>query len=438
MLFFLFLDQSFAVTSSNYIQKITISKQKTGFNINFESKQIPAYKIFTLENPHRLVIDFDNSILKAKANITPFPAFKSFRSGVRENNGLRVVFNLQNEVKIAKSSILNKGSDSSNYRLIIELADAKFLKEKQKEKIKKTEIADKKYILTPLNSSIADQIINENTNNKNISGEVKNLTKNSLGTIKTKDNSIKSNIKPEERINAAKGLKKSKKIIVIDAGHGGKDPGAIGFANSREKNITLAFAKEIKKYLDQNEKFTVFLTRRSDYFIPLDKRVKISRDLKADLFISIHADSAESSDAKGLSIYTLSETSSDKQAEILANKENKADIIGGINFANTSGDILKTLIDLSQRSTMNESADFANFTIKHLQSNNINVKQNTHRFAGFRVLTSPEVPSVLIELGYLSNKEDEKNLNDIYYRKKFAKVIDEIIQRYFGVYELEE
>ena len=198
--------------------------------------------------------------------------------------------------------------------------------------------------------------------------------------------------------------------------------------------VTLAFAKEIKSYLDENDKFKIYLTRDSDYFISLNGRVEKSRNLKADLFISIHADSAENSDATGLSIYTLSEKSSDKQAERLAKKENKSDIIGGVNFSNTSGDILNTLIALSQRNTMNNSSQFAQYTILNLQSNGINIKHNTHRFAGFRVLTAPDVPSVLIELGYLTNKEDEENLNNIDYRRKFAKIMSKIVDGYFSKY----
>jgi N-acetylmuramoyl-L-alanine amidase len=211
--------------------------------------------------------------------------------------------------------------------------------------------------------------------------------------------------------------KKQKPIIVIDPGHGGKDPGTIGnYARSKEKNITLAYARELKIALDKTKKYKVYLTRNSDIFIPLSRRVEMARKVKADLFISLHANSAANRKASGLSIYTLSETSSDKQAELLAQKENRADIIAGADFSNASPDIMKTLIDLSQRDSMNSSAIYANLAIKSMQNFDIEILNNTHRFAGFRVLTAPDMVSVLIELGYLSNKSEEKKLNDVKYR----------------------
>jgi len=226
---------------------------------------------------------------------------------------------------------------------------------------------------------------------------------------------------------------KSKKIIVIDAGHGGKDPGTIGrYARSKEKNITLSYAKELKKHLEMNENYKVYLTRDHDTFISLTGRVMKARKLKADLFISLHANSINNNKTSGFSIYTLSEKSSDKQAELLARKENRVDIIAGINFSGASKDIMGTLIGLSQRDSMNNSSAFANMTISSVKEADIEILQNTHRFAGFAVLKAPDMAAVLIELGYLSNKYEEKKLNNLIYKRKLCKSLVNAIDQYFA------
>lgn len=394
---------SFAQNAVTSIENISFSQFSNEIDINIDLNKMPSYKVFLLEEPYRLVIDVENSSIKANVNISNIRLFDNFRIGNKEGGAKRLVFDLRKKSSIIRSTISKPNSGNTNYKLNIKIS-LPVLESDQ----------PKKYSLTPLDNLIANKILNNDNKTQKL-------------TIKkspAKTTSLKS--------KKTKSLNKRKKVVVIDAGHGGKDPGAIGrYAKTREKNVTLAFARDIKKYLEKDNKFVVHLTRNSDYFISLAGRVKKSRKLKADLFISIHADSAENKKASGLSIYTLSETSSDKEAEKLAKKENKADIIGGINFSGTSGDILKTLVDLSQRDTMNNSAKFANFSIKRLAKNGIKVRKHTHRFAGFRVLTAPDIPSVLIELGYLSNKLDEKKLNSSYYRRNFAKVMSKIIQEYF-------
>lgn len=227
-------------------------------------------------------------------------------------------------------------------------------------------------------------------------------------------------------------IKKKKPIIVIDAGHGGKDPGAtIKRSRIIEKNITLDYAQNLKKHLDSTKKYKTYLTRDSDKFIPLSKRVAIARNKKADLFISLHADYSRKRNVEGFSIYTLSNKSSDKEAQKLAQKENKADIIGGVNLKNESNDILNILIDLAQRDTMNRSSIFAQELIQVMKNRGVHILQNTHRFAGFRVLTAPDMASVLIELGYISNKIEAKRLQSSKYKNKISKAIVQAVSLYF-------
>lgn len=221
-----------------------------------------------------------------------------------------------------------------------------------------------------------------------------------------------------------------KPVVVIDPGHGGVDPGAIGVSGIYEKYITLAVARELKAALEKNGRYKVFLTRDRDIFIRLRDRVAIGRQYNADLFISLHADSVANPQLKGLSVYTLSQNASDSEAQALADKENKADLIAGIDLSHESADVANILIDLAQRETMNRSAGFAGGVVDEV-GRETSLLGNTHRFAGFAVLKAPDVPSVLIELGYLSNESEERGLRQPEYRAKLAKGISRAVDRFF-------
>ena len=225
--------------------------------------------------------------------------------------------------------------------------------------------------------------------------------------------------------------KQEKPVIVIDAGHGGVDPGTIGVSGTYEKHITLAMARELKKQLENTGRFKVVLTRTRDIFVRLRARVAKGRDAGAALFISIHADAIKNRKTRGLSVYTLSEKASDKEAAALADKENKADLIAGINLSGETPEVTNILIDLMQRESMNQSARFATGLVKRLKGHT-RVLRNTHRFAGFAVLKAPDVPSVLVELGFLSNRNDEKALRSDSYRKKLASGMVQAIKGYFS------
>ncbi len=200
-----------------------------------------------------------------------------------------------------------------------------------------------------------------------------------------------------------------KPLIVLDPGHGGQDPGALGKKGTREKAVTLAMAKEVKNGLLRTGRYRVLLTRETDIYIPLQGRVDIARRANADVFISLHADSNPRAEAKGLSVYTLSDNASDEEAAALAEQENKSDIIAGLDLGTADEDVASILIDLTQRETMNKSATLADTLVAELHPK-ITKLPSTHRFAGFRVLKAPDVPSILIEMGFLSNATDERLL----------------------------
>ena len=220
-------------------------------------------------------------------------------------------------------------------------------------------------------------------------------------------------------------------VIVIDAGHGGQDPGAISVSGGFEKNITLETALELRRQLQATGRYKVLTTRADDRFIPLRERVAIARSAQADLFISIHADSMGNPNHRGLTVYTVSDTASDREAEALAQKENKADVIAGVNLGGETPQVANILIDLTQRETKNHSVAFASLAVRELSKVSRTVDQ-AHRFAGFLVLTAADVPSVLIELGYLSNREDERDLQSPAHRKRLAESITTAVDAYFS------
>ena len=209
----------------------------------------------------------------------------------------------------------------------------------------------------------------------------------------------------------------SRWVVFIDAGHGGKDPGAIGRAGTKEKQITLAAAQELGRQLNATGRVRAVLSRDDDRYLRLRERIRLARAENADLFVSLHADSAAASSARGISVFTLSETASDKEAATLARNENKADLIGGPDLGIEDPEAANELLRMFQRESMNQSTHFAGKILSQIRDMPGGDKRG-HRFAGFAVLKAPDMPSVLVEMGFLSNRADEANLNKRAYRKK--------------------
>lgn len=221
-------------------------------------------------------------------------------------------------------------------------------------------------------------------------------------------------------------------LIVIDAGHGGHDPGAINKENGkREKDVTLAIAQAIRDQLVKSGRVRVALTRDDDKYLVLQERYGIARKLGADLFISVHADAAENAEAHGATVYTLSETASDREAARLAARENKADIINGVNLGGQSGDVSSILIDLTQRESMNISASFARL-LQREASPYVPFRSAYHRFASLMVLKAPDTPSVLFETGYISNADDAAFLASREGQQKIARGVARAIEVHFA------
>ncbi|WP_020185217.1 N-acetylmuramoyl-L-alanine amidase [Methylopila sp. 73B] len=220
-------------------------------------------------------------------------------------------------------------------------------------------------------------------------------------------------------------------VVVIDPGHGGVDPGAAGPNGASEKDIVLAFAKQLKAKIEASGRRKAVLTRDDDTFISLPGRVKVARDNAAALMISIHADTlTDPFGVRGATIYTLSSKASDKEAERLADKENKADLIAGVDLSDEPEEVAGILFDLTRRETTSFTAQFAKMLVRDLKQA-AKLNKNPLRSAGFRVLKAPDVPSVLLELGYLSSKEDAKLLMSDAWRDQATDAISSAIDRYF-------
>ncbi|MDP1527401.1 MAG: N-acetylmuramoyl-L-alanine amidase [Rhodocyclaceae bacterium] len=219
--------------------------------------------------------------------------------------------------------------------------------------------------------------------------------------------------------------------VVIDPGHGGEDPGAIGHGGSYEKHVTLSIARRLKAKIDAQPNMRAVLTRDGDFFIPLGQRVAKARKVKADLFVSIHADAFIKPTARGSSVFVLSENgASSTAARWLAQKENAADLIGGVNIGVKDPHLARTLLDLSQTATLNDSLKLAKAVLGEIGDINALHKPHVEQ-AGFAVLKAPDIPSILVETAFISNPEEEKRLNDEVYQDKMADALLAGMRRYF-------
>ncbi len=231
---------------------------------------------------------------------------------------------------------------------------------------------------------------------------------------------------PRPRVQGPAG----RPLVVIDAGHGGHDPGAIGANGTREKDLTLSIAKAIRDELLAGGRVRVALTRDDDRFLVLGERAKIARSVKADLFISVHADSALVPEATGATIYTLSEVASGRNAAALAARENRADILNGVNLGSESSDVSSILIDLAQRETMNASARFADLVKREARF--VPFKREYHQMAGFAVLKAPDTPAILFEAGYISSPADVARLSSPEGKRAIAESLRRAIDVHFA------
>jgi N-acetylmuramoyl-L-alanine amidase len=344
-----------------------------------------AMRIFTLNAPNRVVIDMPavQWHLSAPPRPTGDGAVRSYRYGLFRPGNSRFVIDLNKPVKVSSAVVIPPDA-GYGYRIIIDLFPA---------------------------------------------------TQSDFDHRAGWPADLKAREAAAERVASlppTQPVPTEKHIIVIDAGHGGIDAGTTGINGLREKDLVLDEAKRLARLLARRSNYDIHLTRDSDIYVPLNERVNISRSQKADLFISLHADSNPDPDVSGLSIYTQSERGSDREAAALARKENQSDVIAGVDLSGGNSTVAPILIDLAQRDTMNRSTRFAQVAVTALARTTDILTRDPHRAAAFVVLKAPDVPSVLIELGYLSNRHDAAQMSTAQWRASTAQAIASAVDSYFA------
>tara|TARA_R110002124_G_scaffold149220_1_gene314983 strand:+ start:122731 stop:124110 length:1380 start_codon:yes stop_codon:yes gene_type:complete len=342
---------------------------------------------FILHNPERLVVDFKGRNLSCAPIKISNNDLVEFSRQSSDEQTLRLVFNLKKPSALkAKFSLPATGNQPN--RLVVDLTPAA-----AKPKMQLTQKPAQKVYEAP------------------------------VAIVK----------KPAYKASPPRASSAARKyIVVLDPGHGGKDPGAVGAGRLYEKKVVLATAHRLKTLLEESGQYKVIMTRSDDRYIRLSERVKIARRHDADLFVSIHADSVDKHDVRGASVYTLSERATDAQTAKLAARENKADLIAGVDLSDEGSDVAAILIDLALRDTKNQSTFLANQLIEGFQKSKIRMLRTPLHSAGFAVLKAPDIPSVLVEIGFMSNRSEASMLNTSAHQQKIAKVLKSSIDSYFS------
>ena len=364
--------------------------------VTLESSAAVKFSHFTVKNPERLVVDLEgvelNGVLDGLSGKigADDPYIKLLRAGRFKPGVVRLVMELKTEV--APQVFVLAPVGEYGHRLVLDV-----------------------YPANPIDPLLAL------------------LEKKDLQQIPLDDKPV-----PAEPQQPAVAEKRPGKPVVdrlvtitLDPGHGGEDPGAVGRGGSHEKNVTLAVAKRLKAKIDAEPNMRAVLTRDSDFFVPLHMRVQKARRVQSDLFVSIHADAFIKPDARGASVFVLSENgATSSAARWLANKENAADLIGGVNFGTKDPMLARTLLDLSQTATINDSLKLGKAVLGELDRVGDLHKPHVEQ-AGFAVLKAPDIPSILVETAFISNPEEERRLNDEAYQDRLAEAVMSGIRKYF-------
>jgi N-acetylmuramoyl-L-alanine amidase len=405
------------------VSTLSIADQGGATRLVLELSQRADYRAFLLNEPMRLVVDLPPVTWKLGAQVPPAGVIAGYRFGQFDANTARLVVDLAAPARVRKSGY-ELGAGHARQRLVLELepvnAEA-FATVVQPWSASGTALRTAPPPpAAPTTAAVAP------APRPPAPPAVEAPRAPTTAAVPPAATVLPPSAKPAPRRADAK------KVIVVDAGHGGVDPGTLGNSGTHEKDITLAVAREVRRQLEATGRYRVVMTRDDDVFVQLRDRVAKARAVNADLFISIHADSIGSSQTRGASIYTLSETASDAEAAALAARENRADIIAGVDLSAENKDVASILIDLAQRETLNRSASLAHALVAELGRETQLLPSRPHRFAGFAVLKAPDVPSALIELGYLSNRHEEQLLNRPQHRTKVATAIVRAIDHHFG------
>lgn len=393
--FSLFVD---TVSADTTVSSTRIWPASEYTRLTLESDTPINYSLILLKNPDRVVLDLEDVTLTSEIKKLPGKIssdnlyIRALRIGRFKPEILRLVLDLKSEVK--PQAFVLKPVGDYGHRLVLDI-----------------------YPASPPDPFMALLI----------EGAVKSAQANAYEHIKsdrTSRTTTAGNKKPDSTVRLI--------TVAIDPGHGGEDPGAMSKRGTHEKNITLAIARKLKAKIDAEPNMRAALTRDGDYFLSLPMRLEKARKLNADLFVSIHADAFVKPHARGSSVFTLSESgATSAAARWLAKKENDADLIGGVNLDTKDPYLNETLLDLSLSQTREDSHTLAREVLSEIGEINHLHKNNVEQ-AGFAVLKSPDIPSILVETAFISNPDEEKKLRNKAYQDKMAKAMLDGIKRYFS------
>ena len=349
-----------------------------------------AHQMLTIKNPSRLVLDLEDVELTSEIEQLPRlvhpgdPYIQSIRVGRFKPGVLRLVLDLKSEVNPQLFALQPAGN--YGHRVVLDL-----------------------YSLTPPDPLMA-------------------LLEGERGVPDAADKPTTAT----DTVRAKPAATRRPVIVAIDPGHGGEDPGAVGRRGTLEKNVTLAIARRLKALIDAEPGMRAMLTRDDDYYVALNARVQKARRVQADLFISLHADAFTTPTARGASVFALSDRgATSAAARWLAQRENEADLIGGVNLDNREPMLAKTMLDLSQTAQINDSLRVGRSVLDGIGTVNTLHKGSVEQ-AGFAVLKAPDIPSILVETAFISNLEEEQKLRSELYQQRFAESIHGGIKRYFA------
>ncbi len=367
----------------NSLRYTTTPKQNS---MMFDVTASPKHQVFVMDNPPRLIIDIKNSQLeRGLSQPSPkHPLFAQVRSGIKNGTDLRIVVDLKTNITSKNFSFSSNNNDE--HRLIIDLFNK-----------------------NPIVATIAED--------KKVTDKSKSLGPKAVATKSKSDKSTES--KSADNI-----------VIAIDAGHGGNDPGAHGSHGTEEKKVTFAIAKKLEALINKQPGMEAVMVRKGDYYVGLRDRMQIARAAKADLFISIHADAFQNADVKGASVFTLSTRgASSEAARWLADSENASDLVG-VSLSDKEDVLASVLLDLSQTATQEASVNVAKHVLKSFDSI-AELHKDSVQKAGFIVLKSPDIPSILVETAFISNPSEEQKLLSTRYQSKMANAIFKGVFNYF-------
>ena len=413
----------------------------------FDVSALPEHNIYMLQNPPRLVVDLKATKLTHKFGKPPTSNFffSTIETGSFNDNNLRVVIELKKNSRFKDFSL--PPNKVYGNRLVIDLVETKdtsiahgLTPEHETPKLSPSVTSPKlANTATPTKNAPVEALANDKSaatlseaSHAVPKAFAQRSPQKNESTTDLHENSVKALAEPTKSVMYAPKASAKEIIVAIDAGHGGEDPGAHGPSGTEEKRVVLAIARKLANLLKKHPGITPVMVREGDYFIKLRKRIDIAREAKADLFVSIHADAYRDADVKGASVFTLSSNgASSEAARWLADSENAADLIGGVSLDDKDDMLASVLLDLSQTATLEASSDVARKVLTHFKQVNQPLHKTSVQKAGFLVLKSPDIPSILVETAFISNPSEEAKLRSETHQEQMATAIFKGILAYF-------